>query len=255
MFKETTALIAFALVSLASCSSSSGLPDASTSPALDGAPVDAKSAPPPDAMWEQLQVSGTTLEPNGNTASFEGGSFDVSALDANGQLMASATSAVDGTFAFSVYRPDSQTEVIIESSVGGGTWPTRYFAPDPSAMTYQDIDLYLTSPGLWTLLWIAGGPSQDPNNGVLFLTCVDAAGNRVEGCSVSGVSGEITYPRTKALSDPASWGTQTSDDGIIVVFNVPPGQAALTITGPGTYPSRTLDVEAETVVATHLLPQ
>ena len=190
----------------------------------------------------------------------------------------SGTSPVDGVTCALFASSDETTPIATTVTGGDGRYEFRVttngqpFDGYIKATKSGYVDLFVYETGPWTsdstnqgfnmitpnnmrsLSNIAGG-DQQTTMGLVGLMVADAAGNPVEGASVSSTPASGAYRYMNGSGFPSSGATATADDGVAFMFNAPPGEITITATKSGvTFKSHSFKVRPGVFTSTAITP-
>jgi hypothetical protein len=261
-FKLPTTFVSILLtgLALAACGDdASSHPDAAVVPPADAAVVDAApipdavptpdAVPPPDArpadlscvgmeppvgvVPDPLTIAGHTISISaGAPASVAGAAVEVRKVS-DDSVLASATSAADGTYTVSVATAGASVTGYIHAAADSFA-PSNLFPPDPIQASIGSLTVPLFATSLLPLLATLAGTAIVPGDGIAILQINDCAGESMAGVQVQLVG---TNADTKIVYGAGSQGlpnpqaTATDESGTVFVINIPPGP----ITIKGTY--------------------
>jgi hypothetical protein len=147
----------------------------------------------------------------------------VSARRLNNVELDTDTTGADGLFTVSASTNNKPLNAYLYATKAGFL-PTREYPPTPIAGDLTDAPVPLLTQALLDALAVfAGQVDQDPANGVMFVVAADCSGNPIEGATISSepAAGTVVYGDDDGFPDVNA--TSTGAQGLVFLFNVPPG--------------------------------
>ena len=242
----------------------------------DSSPVDAQiivpdappdsPPPPPDAPEQQLDLScmnnpAPTTAPA--TITLSGTATDINVLTQMPVPVADATvlarnandvmvGAPDMTDAAGVWTLSNLPTGMVPldgymEATKSGHRTTRVYPPEPLTGNQSDIPVPLLSNATFSTLVSVAGANQSPNNGTVGLVVLDCVATPVAGATIS-----VTQNGTEVGEQ---FDASVLQDGLFVVFDVPPGATVVNASINGTtFRAHTITVVAATTSGTIVQP-
>jgi hypothetical protein len=224
-----TLLVAF-LIAGVGCGDDGGSATADGSTTHDAAPVDA-----PIAGADALLVDAPPMI----TVSGQAVSIGISGAVAEANVTIEAFLASDETTPIATTTTNANGDYALDLPTHGGAvdgflkatksaYKTTYLYP-PYALTsnFSLASVIMVTPSTYDLLSAVAQGNQQPGKALVALIVTDGA-TPIAGATVTS-SPEPSVVRYNASDFPSSTATQTADDGIAYLFNVPVG--AITVSG------------------------
>ena len=210
-----------------------------------------------DGTSSHVMVSGKTEEIKNLAAQGIGGTVVTAFASSGGSMLATVTSASDGTYSITIPTDGSPLDGYVmghHAPVGSSTYFDTYlYPPHPlDADSTQGVILLLTQDTL-NLLTSVASVTQDPSKGMIGLVVADSTGTPIAGAKVTtSPMGTVVYD---SGSLPSSSATMTDTDGRAYVFNVTAGPVTLHATATGmTLKDVSLDARVGVVTTTAIEP-
>jgi hypothetical protein len=209
-----------------------------------------------DGASSHVTVSGKTEEIKNLAAQGIGGTVVKAFASSGGSMLATTTSASDGTYSITIPTDGSPLDGYVmghHDPVGSNTYLDTYlYPPHPlDADSDQGVILLLTPDTLNVLTGVAN-VTQDPSKGMIGLVVADASGTPIAGAKVTtDPMGTVVYD---SGSLPSSSASMTDTDGRAYVFNVTAGPVTLHATGGMTFRDVSLDARAGVVTTAAVEP-
>ena len=209
-----------------------------------------------DGPSSHVTVSGKTEEIKNLAAQGIGGTSVKAFTAAGDTMLASATSASDGTYSITIPTDGSPLDGYLlghHDPSGSNTYLDTYlYPPHPlDADSTQGVILLLTQQTLDALTGIVN-VTQDPSKGMIGLVVADASGNPIAGAKITTTPmGTVIYD---SGSLPSSSATMTDTDGRAYVFNVTAGPVTVHATGGMTFRDVSLKARPGVVTTTAVEP-
>jgi hypothetical protein len=165
---------------------------------------------------------------------------------------ASATTAVDGSFAFDIASGGVPLDAYLHATKAG-FFDTYHYPAYPITASPIAFTVLLVDAGTLTGFTMLAGVTQDASKGFMLIVVDDCATGNVAGATIDvSPAGSVVYLRNR-LPSPAATNTDTSGAG--VVFNVPAGQVTVSASvGATALRSHVVTVRANTLTRTSIRP-
>ena len=205
----------------------------------------------PPVVSQMIKVSGTASSEGASASAPLAGvviEFHQAADDA---MMATATSAADGTFSFELDTGGSVVDGYLKATkasfVDNYIYPT---GPLQADMPHADANMIASSD--FSGLGILTG--QDSANGFIAAIVMDSAGAGVAGAAISSTPASGKYAYSDSNGYPTGT-TATLADGRAFFINAPSGELTVKATKSGmTFKSHALKAHAGALTTTQLTP-
>jgi len=165
-----------------------------------------------------------------------------------------ATSAADGKYSITVMTNGAPLDGFLKASKSGYVDVYMYPA-SPFITNEMDAGVNMMTPSNKDFLNSLASGGQTAGKGLIGLQVRDAAGNPVEGATISSTpaSGAYRYNNTSGL--PSGNATATSTDGVAFMFNVPSGPITVTATKAGmSFKAHVVTARADKMTTTSVTP-
>ena len=210
-------------------------------------PVDELPDAPPDART--LTISGTT---NGSSGTLPSVNVAAYAVVDETHPVASVLSDVNGNFSLDV--PDPFDGFLVGTSAADVS--TYVYSPTAFHDDFGGVPMVLFTPTEMSVIYSAGGVTQQADKGVILMLVVDASTRPVAGATVASLPAS-TYVYSNGHVGPSTASTSTQADGIAWMFNVaaPPTTVSVSAMKPGTtFSSHTLEARSGALTLTWIAP-
>lgn len=230
-------------------------------PAIDGPPpIDAMPAdldcvgdPEPTTAPESITVTGRTNAPTAQGSNPVADVVIEAFTVADGTTpIATATSDAQGEFTLTIDTGEEPVDGYVRAT-DAGYLVTYVWPPAPLTADVASMPVLLLSESTLGLFPLLGAPEQDPAKGMMGLVVMDCAGDPIEGATVTVTgNGTVVYTNDGL---PAAGATATDASGVVLIFNIDPGEVTVDGTAMGmSLRDRVVTVLANTVTTTVIAP-
>lgn len=203
---------------------------------------------------QTITISGTTTERGlSGTTNVQGVAIDAFRVTDENTSIAQATSSAQGAYAIMIPTGGQPLDGYMRATKAS-YMDIFLYPPGPFTDSASGIEINMITPQTFGFLGQLAGVQQQAGKGFIALAVVDAAGNPVQGATVStNPAGTVRY--MGANGTPSSTATSTSAEGVAFVFNVAAGPVTVSAAKTGTtFVSHDIKARADKFTQTLVTP-
>lgn len=232
------------------------VPDAMTFPDAQPGAFACAGEPLPTTVPETIIITGSVVElSTGGTNPIAGTTVTAKSF-VDDMVLGETTANGQGVYSLSLVTGGEPLDACFSAphpNPGGNAWRAGVVFPPTALFDDTTVPLVLVKESTLGLLHTFTGVEQAPDTAVVVVVVGDCFQQQVAGAVVTNsANAPIRYTSNMFPSETA---TTTSEDGVAILLNVPPGNVTIDATVGGvTFRDRTVKVEAGTIVSVALVP-